>query len=559
MLRFDNFKSVFPADILKRGRDYYRKHHIRDLAYDDEEAWSAQVDGSEVYDVEIIRQEDGTLDCSCTCPYAETDLCKHMAAVLYAIEADFPEVIGKKKSSGTKAKPTKKDTLRRALEAASHEELVKMLLDWAEADRSMTDQLLLRLGAKGDKAADYAAMVKAALRVGKGEYGYVDRSGANRIARQLDLIIGQGNDKLREGQIRVAIAIFQAVLDTTLDALEKIEMADSIVDALHEALVGLRRCGSEMAPTARREVIDALLKYAANPFMTYIEWSVGPYELAADLVETPEDQDRVLTAFKKSRRGGGYGGYASHVEQQTAELELRIIKRLGSDADVERFVQSHSHLPSFGIELIRRAIAKKDFVTAKQLIEKGKKNRSLPPANVMGFFDYVDNYDLLALDIAKEEQDKPQIIALTRQMWLTGHRQEDYVLLKATVEPEKWPAFADGLLKEARQPELRAWIYHQEKRWRELFDVVRQHPTYLLKSYQQGLEEHFPDEMAKFYERTVFNMMQTSTNREAYKTAAGLIARIRIVGDEDRAEEIIALLRAEYPRRRALMEELDQI
>ena len=90
-LRLDNFKQVISSTILTRGRDYYRKGHVVDLSQDDEDVWIAQVQGTELYEVIIEQAPDGSLNVSCSCPY-DDDYCKHVAAVLYAIEEAYPDV-----------------------------------------------------------------------------------------------------------------------------------------------------------------------------------------------------------------------------------------------------------------------------------------------------------------------------------------------------------------------------------------------------------------------------------------------------------------------------------
>ncbi len=77
----------FPASILQRGRDYYKKNKVRSLIQDGNKYYAA-VEGTREYEVYIRVSGDKLEYLSCTCSYAQDgELCKHMAATLYEISA----------------------------------------------------------------------------------------------------------------------------------------------------------------------------------------------------------------------------------------------------------------------------------------------------------------------------------------------------------------------------------------------------------------------------------------------------------------------------------------
>src|SRR5258708_7433800 len=116
-LRFANFKQIIPPHILTRGREYYRAGHVTDLSLEDESIWSGQVIGTETYEVQIEQAADGALTCTCSCPYEHGEYCKHIAALLYAIEESFPEYLEDKKPRKQGGKhETRADKLGTALD-----------------------------------------------------------------------------------------------------------------------------------------------------------------------------------------------------------------------------------------------------------------------------------------------------------------------------------------------------------------------------------------------------------------------------------------------------------
>ena len=90
-LSLNNFKKEIASHILQRGRDYYDDGCVVSLEEIGDGHWMAEVEGTELYIVEVEQSGDGGIYHTCTCPYDWGPTCKHVAAVLYAIEDTFEE------------------------------------------------------------------------------------------------------------------------------------------------------------------------------------------------------------------------------------------------------------------------------------------------------------------------------------------------------------------------------------------------------------------------------------------------------------------------------------
>ena len=82
-----NWKDEFAPHILARGEKYFAEGRVGRIQGDGK-IYIASVEGTEQYEVEISLGEDRVEEMYCNCPYAEEDNCKHMAAVLFALECD---------------------------------------------------------------------------------------------------------------------------------------------------------------------------------------------------------------------------------------------------------------------------------------------------------------------------------------------------------------------------------------------------------------------------------------------------------------------------------------
>ncbi len=78
--------KYFSLEILRRGYDYYKKGKVKEIVKVNDR-FIAKVSGSEEYKVTVLLNKDN-YEMECTCPYAEENNCKHMAAVLYCLKID---------------------------------------------------------------------------------------------------------------------------------------------------------------------------------------------------------------------------------------------------------------------------------------------------------------------------------------------------------------------------------------------------------------------------------------------------------------------------------------
>ena len=80
------WENIFRDWILERGRQYYNSNRVANMIYENN-LFQARVLGEKPYDVRIEISDDKIVLMRCSCPFAASgQKCKHMAAVLYAIE-----------------------------------------------------------------------------------------------------------------------------------------------------------------------------------------------------------------------------------------------------------------------------------------------------------------------------------------------------------------------------------------------------------------------------------------------------------------------------------------
>ena len=147
-----NFKKIledFDDAIVQRGKIYYREGRVIDLQEIFPGEYRATVRGVEDYTVFVALDHDEACSFDCDCPYSDAPYCKHVVAVLLAIEAK--SVLPRSKSE--KASQTKSESLDVLLAGLPKDKLVALILDIASAFPPAKSWLKARMSLPKDEIA----------------------------------------------------------------------------------------------------------------------------------------------------------------------------------------------------------------------------------------------------------------------------------------------------------------------------------------------------------------------------------------------------------------------
>jgi uncharacterized Zn finger protein len=108
---------------------------------------------------------------------------------------------------------------------------------------------------------------------------------------------------------------------------------------------------------------------------------------------------------------------------------------------------------------------------------------------------------------------------------------------------------------------LIAKIYISEEWWDQLLAWVQQGTLTLegIAEYEMYLSKNYPNELARLYKKNIEEYLKINTGRKYYKNACRYMRRMRKLGATELVKQMIEKFRKEYVKRRALMEELDNV
>jgi hypothetical protein len=564
MVRLDNFERKISATIVERGRDYFASGQVYELEEEDDGLWRAAVAGSEDYTVTIAEEPDGELDCECTCPYDQGPYCKHEVAVLFAIrDARASQKKTIKTESPGQIKKRRNEQLRAALEKMSREELTDLLMQQLKKDNLLANELLTRYtDAVPDKRL-YATMVLSAIRSGKERDGYVDYRGASTVAQGVRPLLEQARALIARDDGTKAIPILQAILENLVPALSSADDSDgNMGGCIEEAVEQLNDAASNLPPSQKLEFLEYCLAQSANPHFSGWDWKWDLLQIAADQVMTEDERTRVLVALdgmKRNQRTGQsrFSDYLDEFEETNiVEIQLSLIERLDGPDKAREFMQKNVHLNSVRETLVQEYIAEKKLATAFKLCKEAIKQYENSAPGLVG------HYQRYLLEIAEQEGDTDEVIRLAKDLFLTTQDFALYDLLKRSVPAAEWPEFVERLIQKIPKAYggsfLAAEVLAREGLWDRLMALVKTSPV-IASRHQKELETRFPGDMCAIYQAAVYQIMRGAAGRGDYQKAADLLIRMKMLGQETQAQTIVKELIAQYPKRRAMADELQKV
>ena len=570
ILSFDDFESFFSPTILERGKSYYRKGHVVDLDETKSHSWKAKVAGTEIYKVKIESSEDGFYSCSCTCPFAETSPCKHMAAICYAIKDDSP-VIGDIKDPQTRnkaqnsASPQKKETLSeqvdKLLKSCSAKELADFVKELTEYDRNIRNRFLARFTPAGspESQSGYRKMIKNALSPARRK-GLVYASEAASILAPVNDLLQKAENQIDQHP-ETSIAIAQTVIEELVPAFQFIDDSyGNVGDTLYWAFELLRQLSNRDLPV---QLKSQLLKWCLRSFtkQKYEGWNYqwDIMEIAINLAEDDTDFDDITALLDEiiNKKTAGDNDYSTQWKLQRAVLlKVDLLARYASDEELNKLLEAHRDLPDVRKRMLERAWTLEDLDAVKELAQEAleKFRHSHPGLN--------SNWHHWLLKVAQKQDDKEEIKRLQLQLLLEKGEMEHYRTLKALYDEEEWKSILPEIQQEIRSvgryhfmPE----IYVEEQQWEKLLEYLQKFPDLpTLKYYDEHLKERYPDELFELYSEEIRDYLK-QTGRKYYQEACRYMVHLYGLGGTNQVLDLIQELRDKYANRPALQDELNKL
>ncbi len=403
----------------------------------------------------------------------------------------------------------------------------------------------------------YVKQVKSILKTASDRHGFIDWSASRLVGNAVDNLLESAQKQINNRNYKSAVFICTAVMEQMTEALQYSDDSNGdiggSIDAAYEMLYTVAQEQSS------EEIRKLIIEYCFTSFDRQIysgwDWHIGVLRLAALLLKTEEETERIFKQIDKAQR-------SDYEREEAQSIKYDILLKTKGENVAEKYLEQNITNSNLRREAIQKALKKKNFEKAISLAKDGV-NYDLKdkPGLAKEWYDWL-------LKIAQAQNDSERIIEYARMLFIDNFRNEQdyYQILKQHVKPEKWVAFVESVIQDIITKKrwldtgLIASIFIKEEWWDRLLELVKKTPDLnTIDHYEKYLSKNYSNEIVELYANGILKYMKNSMGRDHYQNACRYIRKIIKLGARDKANEIISFLRTEYPKRKALMEELDKV
>ena len=584
--------------IFDRGLDYFRNDFIEPPERVSEHKWVTRAMGRRVYEVSLTFNPEGDDEWHCDCPF-DGPVCKHVVAACFAVlQVAGDKYPGIARAGDLYKLPAFESRLiiDQLFEVIDNEELIGFLRGKLEQDHQLASvfesEFLYRLP-EHQKSERYRRIVSKEVRSAFNNRQFAEYPEyrdfedmdmlSDQLMNQTDWLLDLSKKHREENRPEEALLIAKAILEEVPVSLEELiedgndyyELpdADGLMESAAEELCKIVESGNE---ELKNNLFDSIWnmfpdeKLHIGDVPDHLLRAMG---LSATDASRVERYLQLLDRLTDEFRNGEQSFIGEH---QVQEIKIGYLQHLGREKEAVEVMLSMKDDPKFCLMLVRYYIEKKHFAEAKQLSAEGLKKADEGDRMTISLEDdgsQSTTWYKLLYEIAEGENSPTDM-----RTWLGKLIFDDYRHMKWFREYKKtWP--------EAEWPRELEKIIAKQKKRKDVFHVDHLlAEMYIEEKLFDRLEEMLRDEagnpdgfnsicvfapkMADMRPEGAGNVMQQAieayaaenVGRKYYRDIANqLRAMIKWRGGRERARRIVRRLIEEYPTRRAMKEELEQV
>lgn len=564
--------NLFRPHILDRGAEYHQDGYVS-VFHRTETGIEAEVQGTEVYHVEIELIGENVIHMTCDCPYAESgNNCKHMAAVLFQFEEELynEDIVREDAEEIEITELTWEERIAKRREQAMElvnkipeEEVRNLLVGFVLEDASLRSQLELTYSEQFD--AKQMLLLKDEIQniVHSHSYrGYVDWHHASNFSSALSHFL----------QSKVTLLIERNYLEQAFEltnyvfhCIGNIDMDDSdggssyVADKCYECWKKIVEKSDESGKTKMKKWFKSHQNgYVVDYIEEYLqEFFFSEFPTEELLRETIKELDEIIS--KHSDGNDCNSIYSVHYGRESAIIKrIDCMKKLGCSAEeIMEYRSKHRHFFAIRELEIAEALEVQDYVRAKEVLLESKEMDK-------AYQNQIQTYSKQLIEIYDVLGEKENYCAeLLYQLEHYYHLDLRYFhALKAEIGPgERWEEIVNQIIASNRNEHFVCEILNEEKRYQEIMNIIEKNDNvYLLDKYESNIKKVLPESVIACYQRYIFDEVRRVTDRKGYRHMMQHLQKIKnCPGGKEVVSNIAAQWRIEYKRRSAMMDELSKI
>lgn len=574
MMEFDlyDFDEVVDDVIVGRGAEYFVNGRVKKVKELEDGCYQARVKGNETYTVYIELDGDDVTGFNCDCPYDQGPVCKHVVAVLYYLQEELEEEdLWEDEDDelyddgdGIPVNEPDSELLDHILQKLNTNELRSIIREQSEIDDRFLNTLIARYASRVLSVSKefYTRQIAAVFDSFISDQGYIPYSRTNEFLAALNVIEENAIKELEKGNYQHVFYIIMAIEEEISEKLYYVDDSSGIIGGFltfgSELLTDLAE--KELSEELRKELFKYAVQVLKPEKFQGFDWNYTRIYTAIALMETKEEKEQLRKAFNKMIASPEVSTY---IKESLEEVFVNFITLADGEDAALHYMECKVENRDFRKKLIEKAIEATDYEKALCLAEEGVKRDEKEAPGL------VDSWRRYQLDIYQKLDDKENTLRLARYLYLHAGRwnkePDYYQLLKQLIPAAEWTAYVEDLINEVKEKhrsdyDLLADIYIRESRWKDFLELVYNWPSfYRIEHAEKYMANIYPVDLADLYRECILADLERTSDRSHYQQMCQYIKRIIKLGAKKQALQLIEQLKKLYPRRKAMIEELNDV
>lgn len=555
----NEFEQIIDEKILKRGLSYFKGGAITDFLAISSGEYEAIVSGTEEYTVQLEISNNTITEHNCDCPYDMGAVCKHVVAVIFHLQQDELE-LNQPSISKSRKKKTKSvsQQVKELLKEISHNELIDFVQENSKKDKKFRNYFLASFGhlSKNQSKEFYQKQIHSILQSAAGRDGWIGWSDMKYVVNTTEPFLENAKKYLANTNFENVFFISTALLEEMTEAFQYGDDSNGdlgyFIESAMELLSNLTK---EKIPTQlKQEIFEYCISAFKQKLFEGWDWHLGMLHTACELIDKENDANIILDCLDSVN-----GDYE---KERAQSFKLDLLRKFKDEKEVEKYINKHISNSSIRTIEIENAFKSKNFERVVNLSKDGIKcDEKDKPGLVKVWYNWL-------LKVAQSQKDTLKIIEYSRFLFIDNfHPEQDYYqILKENIEDKNWHPFLEEIIKEITPKnrwtytELVRKIYIKEEWWDRLFLMLKQNLSMdKIEQNEPYLSKDYSSELIELYSEKIINYVEKYIGRNYYQTACRYLRRMKKLGGKEKVNELIELFRKQYPQRRALMDELNQV
>lgn len=555
----NEFEQIIDETILKRGLSYFKNGLVADFVELSNGEYEASVSGSEEYTVRLEVNNNEIVEHNCDCPYDFGPVCKHVVASIFYLKQDELN-LNEQNSPLVKKKKRKSITqqLDELLDKVSHKDLTKFIQEHSKMDKQFRNLFLSNFAHLNESQSKefYQKQIQSVVNSATDRHGFIGWHEMTYLEQGIDPIIKIAEKHFENNNYENAIYIFTALMEVMTETLQFCDdssgVVGGIIDSSYETLSGI--ASEKISDDIRKNLFNYCITAFEMKYYNGWDWHLGVLHIANNLVASEKEADIIIKCLDTVN-----GDYE---KERAQSFKLEIITKYKEKSAVQKFIDKHINNSSIRSAEIEKALKHNEFEKAIKLCKDGiKYDEKDKPGLVKNWYNWL-------LRIAQIQNNSAKIIEYARFLFIDNfHPEQDYYqLLKQEIEPNKWKAFLEEIIKEItpkgswKYDGLIRKIYINEKWWDRLYLLLQQNTSLEnIENNEKYLSKDYSAELIQLYSERLVKYVDRNMGRNHYQTACRYLRRMKKLEGKEEVNKLIKHFRETYPKRKALLDELNRV